>query len=368
MANNSHIRYMSLALNLAARGQGMTSPNPLVGAVIVKRGNIIGKGYHKRAGFPHAEIEAILDAEKKGNNVKGSTLYVTLEPCCHTNKKTPPCVDSIVKKGISEVIVGCLDPNPGVSGKGIKILEERGLNVGVGVLDEKCRILNEAFFKYIKTGIPFVTLKLAATLDGKIATKTGDSKWIGTEKQRKHAHILREKVDAIIIGIETVLLDDPRLTVRLKKKSIHQPIPIVLDNRLRIPLKSRLLNIHRSPLIITTSKSNPHKIDKIRKAGSRVLIIDKDKNGNIDLTKLMKKLGKLGCTSILIEGGSKVAASALSTKLVDKIVFFYAPKIIGEEGISMIGKLRIPKVDKSIIIKNMRIKSLGEELMIEGYL
>jgi len=215
--------------------------------------------------------------------------------------------------------------------------------------------------------MPFVTLKLAASLDGKIGTLTGDSKWIGSEKQRKHAHILREKVDAIIVGIDTIIRDDPRLTIRLKKKSMHQPIPVVLDSRLRIPLKSRLLTIHRSPLIITTSKSSPNKIKKIKGTGSKVMIIDMDKNGNIDLTKLMKKLGKLGYTNILIEGGSKVAASALRTKLLDKIVFFYSPKIIGAEGISMIGKLRIPTVDQSITIKNIRIKSLGEELMIEGY-
>jgi len=368
MPENSDIRYMSLALNLAKRAQGRTSPNPPVGAVLVKKGNLIGQGYHKQAGLPHAEIEAILDAENKRKNVKGSTLYVTLEPCCHNNKRTPPCVDSIASKGISKVIVGCLDPNPKVSGKGIKLLEKAGIKVRVGVLSEKCRILNEAFFKYITTGMPFITLKLAATLDGKIGTLTGDSKWIGSEKQRKRAHILREKVDAIIVGIETVVRDNPRLTVRLKKKSINQPTPIVLDNRLRIPLKSRLFNIHRSPIIITTSKSKSNKIDKIRKTGSRVLIIDTDKNGNIDLAKLMKKLGALGYTSILIEGGSKVAASALRTKVVDKVVFFYSPKIIGDEGISMIGKLGIPTVDKSITIRNLTIKSLGEEIMIEGYM
>ncbi|MDA2917948.1 bifunctional diaminohydroxyphosphoribosylaminopyrimidine deaminase/5-amino-6-(5-phosphoribosylamino)uracil reductase RibD [Desulfobacterota bacterium AH_259_B03_O07] len=367
MSNNFDVRCMSLALNLAKRAQGTTHPNPLVGAVLVKRGNLIGKGYHKQAGLSHAEIEAILDAENNGKDPKGSTLYVTLEPCCHTNKRTPPCVDSIVKQGISEVIVGCLDPNPKVSGKGIKFLEKRGLKVRVGVLNEKCKIINEAFFKYITTGMPFITLKLAASLDGKIGTLTGDSKWIGSEKQRKHAHILREKVDAIIVGIDTIIRDDPRLTIRLKKKSMHQPIPVVLDSRLRIPLKSRLLTIHRSPLIITTSKSSPNKIKKIKGTGSKVMIIDMDKNGNIDLTKLMKKLGKLGYTNILIEGGSKVAASALRTKLLDKIVFFYSPKIIGAEGISMIGKLRIPTVDQSITIKNIRIKSLGEELMIEGY-
>ncbi len=367
MLKDSDTKYMSRAISLATRAEGMTSPNPLVGAVLVKQGRIIGKGYHKRAGLPHAEVEAIFDAENQGNSVNGSTLYVTLEPCCHTDKRTPRCVDSIIKKGISNVVVGTLDPNPKVSGNGIELLRQRGVNVRVGLGEEACKIVNEAFFKYIKCGIPFTTLKLACTLDGKIATMTGDAKWIGSESQRNFAHRLRKKVDAILVGIETVLHDDPELTVRLRKKAKDQPMPIVLDSRLRIPIESRLLKIHNSPLIITTNKADLEKKNNLEHMGSRVLICDSDKNGKIDLPSLFKKLGELEITSVLIEGGSRVAASALSQRVVDKLVLFYAPKIIGAEGVSMVGDLNILKVKEALAIRGLKVKVFGEELMIEGY-
>jgi diaminohydroxyphosphoribosylaminopyrimidine deaminase / 5-amino-6-(5-phosphoribosylamino)uracil reductase len=368
MPKHPDTKYMSLAISLAKRAEGMTSPNPLVGAVLVKEGRIIGKGYHKRAGLPHAEIEAIFDAENKGHVVKGSTLYVTLEPCCHRDKRTPRCVDSIVKKGISNVVVGTPDPNPKVSGNGIELLKQRGVNVRVGVVEEVCKIINETFFKYIRSGIPFVTLKLACTLDGKIATMTGDAKWIGSESQRNFAHRLRKKVDAILVGIETVLHDDPQLTVRLGKKATDQPIPIVLDTRLRIPIQSRLLKIHKSPLIITTNKADLEKKNNLEHMGSRVLIFDGDENGKIDLASLLKKLGELEITSVLIEGGSRVAASALSQRVVDKIVLFYTPKIIGAEGVNMVGDLNILRVKEALAIRGLKVKVFGEELMIEGYI
>ena len=367
MRRDSDTKYMSLAISLAKKAAGMTSPNPLVGAVLVKQGRIIGRGYHRRAGLPHAEIEAILDAENKGKLVNGSTLYVTLEPCCHKDKRTPRCVDSILKKGISNVVVGTLDPNPKVSGNGIELLKQSGVNVKVGVAEEACKLINEAFSKYIRFGIPFVTLKLACTLDGKIATRTGDAKWIGSESQRNFAHQLRKKVDAILVGIETVLHDDPELTVRLGEITSNQPIPIILDSRLRIPIDSRLLKIHKSPLIITTNKADKEKIGDLEHMGSRVLICNCDKNGKIDLPSLLKKLGKLEITSVLLEGGSRVAASALSQRVVDKIVIFYAPKIIGAEGVSMVGDLNIQKVNEALAIRGLKVKVFGEEVMIEGY-
>lgn len=368
MARDSDTKYMALAISLAKRAEGMTSPNPLVGAVLVKKGKIIGKGYHKMAGLPHAEILAIDDAENSGFDVSDATLYVTLEPCCHTQKRTPPCVDFIIKRGISSVVIGCHDANPKVSGKSVTLLRKAGIRIGSGVLEEKCKEINEAYFKYITTGIPFIILKLAASLDGKIATFTGDSKWIGSEAQRKVAHKLRNKVDAIMVGIETVLRDDPELTVRLGNKQKHQPIPIILDSKLRIPLDSRLLRIHRSPLIVTASRSNHKKISEVERIGARILIVDKDENGQIDLEKLVKKLRELDITSVLIEGGARVAASAIRKGIVDKIVFFYAPKIIGEEGISMLGKLKITKVADAIQIKRIKAKSLGDEIVLEGYL
>ncbi|MER3446402.1 MAG: bifunctional diaminohydroxyphosphoribosylaminopyrimidine deaminase/5-amino-6-(5-phosphoribosylamino)uracil reductase RibD [Candidatus Dadabacteria bacterium] len=359
---------MSLALRLARKAEGMTSPNPLVGAVVVKRGKIIGKGYHRKAGLPHAEIEAFLDAERKGHSLKGSTLYVTLEPCCHTGKRTPPCVDVIIEKGISKLVVGTRDLNPNVSGRGIRILREKGIEVKVGVLEDRCRKINEAFFKYITTEMPFIILKLAATLDGKIATFSGDSKWIGSETQRRYAHKLRNQVDAIVVGIETVIRDNPQLTARLGKKSVHQPTPVVLDSNLRIPIDARLFSVHKSPIIATTRSANPRRTEDLEKVGARILFVDQEKNGRVDVLNLIKKLGDMEITSILIEGGSETAASFLKSSIVDKVVFFYAPKIIGSEGISMVGKLSISDVKNAIPIKKIRVKTIGEEFIFEGYI
>lgn len=368
MLKNLDSKYMSLALRLAKRAEGITSPNPLVGAAVVKSGKILGKGYHRKAGFPHAEIEAFLDAERKGHNLKGSTLYVTLEPCSHTGKKTPPCVDDIIERGISKVVVGTLDLNPKVSGNGVRILKEKGIEVKVGVLEDRCKEINEAFFKYITTGLPFITLKLAATLDGKIATFTGNSKWIGSEAQRKYSHSLRNKVDAILVGIETVIQDDPQLTVRLGKKSAREPTPIVLDSKLRIPINTKLLSHHKSPIIATTPSGNIRRVEDFERMGSRVLFVDPEENGRVNVLELVKKLGRMEITSVLVEGGSDTAGSFLKNGVVDKVVFFYAPKIIGSEGISMVGKLNISEVKNALTIKKIRVKTMGEEFVVEGYI
>ena len=365
---NQHEKYMSLALRLAKKGEGTTSPNPLVGAVLVKSGKIIGKGYHKKAGLAHAEVEAFNDAAKKKNSISGATLYVTLEPCCHTNKRTPPCTEAIIDKGISKVFVSMLDPNPEVAGNGVKFLRRNGLEVEVGLLSDIAKKQNEAFTTYITTRKPFVILKLASTLDGKIAAYTGDSKWIGSPTQRKYAHELRSKVDGIMVGIETVLKDNPSLNVRLANKTNMDPLPIVLDNKLRIPLDSNLLKIHEKIIIATSDKSKPRKVMELQNLGATILYIKKDKNGQLNLKELMRKLGKSEIMSVLIEGGSKVASSALKSKIVDKITFFYAPKIVGSEGISMIGELGIASIKKSIELKDIRIKKIKDEIMVEGYL
>jgi len=367
MPKNPDSKFMSIALKLARRAEGKTSPNPLVGAVVVRRGKILGIGYHKKAGLPHAEIEAFLDAGRKGHNLKGSTLYVTLEPCSHAGKRTPPCVNAIIEEGISKVVLGTIDLNPRVNGKGLKILREKGIEVKAGVLEEKCREINEPFFKYLATGMPFIVLKLAATLDGKIATSTGDSKWIGSELQRKYAHKLRNKVDAILVGIGTVLRDNPELTIRLGKKYNRQPTPIVLDSRLKIPFESKLLAPGRNPIIATTSMADPKKVEDLQKIGARVLVVDAEEKGRIHLLKLVRKLGEMEITSVLIEGGSEVAASALSKGIVDKIVFFYAPKIIGCEGVSMVGKLGVSEVKGALSIRTVKVKKIGEEFVVEGY-
>ena len=359
---------MSLALRLAKKGEGSTSPNPLVGAVLVKRGRIIGKGYHSKAGLPHAEIEAFNDAAKKNNSCKGAHLYVTLEPCCHTNKRTPPCSKAIVEAGISKVYVSMLDPNPQVSGKGVRALRRAGIEVDVGILKDKSEELNEAFAKYITTKKPFVVLKLAATLDGKIAAYTGDSKWIGSPTQRKYAHELRKKSDGIMVGIETVLQDNPSLNVRLGGKTSMDPIPIVLDSKLRIPLDCNILRVHEKIIIASSDRSKARKAKQLENLGAKILYIKKDTNGQLNLNELMRKLGRDEIMSVLIEGGSKVSASAIKSKIVDKVVFFYAPKIVGSEGISMIGELGVPAINKSIQIKNIKMKRLKDEIMIEGYL
>lgn len=367
MPKNPDSKFMSIALRLARRTEGKTSPNPLVGAVVVRRGKILGMGYHKKAGLPHAEIEAFLDAERNAHNLKGSTLYVTLEPCSHTGKRTPPCVNAIIERGISKVVLGTIDLNPRVNGKGLKILRAKGIKVKAGVLEEKCREINEPFFKYVATGKPFIILKLAATLDGKIATFTGDSKWIGSELQRKYAHRLRNKVDAILVGIGTVLRDNPELTVRLGKKSNRQPTPIVLDSRLKIPVESNLIAHQRNPIIATTQLADPIKLKDLEKTGAKVLVIEQDENGQVDILKLVKKLGEMGITSVLVEGGGDVGASFLKKGIVDKVVFFYAPKIIGSEGVSMVGKLGVSEVKDALSIRTVKLKKIGEEFVVEGY-
>ncbi len=364
---DTNAKYMSLALKLAKKAEGMTSPNPLVGAVIVKKHKIIGRGYHKKAGLPHAEIEAFSDAAKKKNTTKGATLYVTLEPCCHEKKRTPPCVKAIIEKKISRVYVAMLDPNPKVSGNGVKMLRKNGIMVEVGLLEEKAKELNEAFTKYITIKRPFVTLKLAATLDGKIAAHTGDSKWIGSVNQRKYAHRLRNQVDGILVGIETVLKDNPSLNVRLARKT-SDTVPIILDRNLRTPLDSNLLKIHEHVIIATSNTKKTKIIKQLEDVGATVLHIKEDKNSLLNLKELVRKLGKLEIMNVLIEGGSKVAASALKSGIVDKVVFFYSPRIVGSEGISMIGKLGIPTIKKSLSIKNMKVTKIKDEVMVEGYL
>lgn len=359
--------YMSLAIKLALRARGMTSPNPLVGALLVKNGKVIAKGYHKRAGLPHAEIEAFQDARRKKQKIKGATLYVTLEPCCHTGKRTPPCVNSIIEEKVSRVVISALDPNPEVSGSGASILRKSGIEVRTGVLGEKSKEINEAYIKYITTGLPFVVLKLAATLDGKIAAASGDSKWIGSDTQRKYAHILRSRADAVMVGIDTVLTDNPRLDVRLEKGVVKNPVPIVLDSSLRTPPASNLMKIHKEPIIAATRPLDTARRERLIGLGARVVSVKKDRDGRIDLRELARKLGELEFTSILIEGGSNVAAGALKSGIVDKITFFYAPKIVGSGGLSMIGDLDIFKIRDSLEISGVRVKKIGSEFMVEGY-
>ncbi len=356
--------FMQKALQLAARGKGETSPNPLVGAVIVKGGKIIAQGYHKKAGTPHAEIVAL---NKAGPMAKGATLYVTLEPCCHTDKKTPPCTNSIIESGIKKVVAAMTDPNPKVSGNGLKALRKAGVEVKSGVLKSEAARLNEAFTKYISTKEPFVILKIAQSLDGKIATSRGESKWITGEIARKRVHQLRHETDALLVGIGTVQKDNPSLDCRVKGGS--NPYRIVVDSSLRISPGSKIFKHNDNKTIIaTTDRASTRKINRLTKLGARILII-KSRRGRVDLKSLMKELGKLEITSIMIEGGSSVSAAALSSNIVDKIMFFIAPKIIGgADSISSVGGPSLPLLKNAFQLKNLKASEYGKDILLEGYL
>ncbi|MFQ5964737.1 MAG: bifunctional diaminohydroxyphosphoribosylaminopyrimidine deaminase/5-amino-6-(5-phosphoribosylamino)uracil reductase RibD [Candidatus Scalinduaceae bacterium] len=353
--------FMREAICLARKGIGKTSPNPVVGAVIVKNGVIIGRGYHKKYGGYHAEINAIRDANDK---VKGSSLYITLEPCCH-HGKTPPCVDTLIKKNLKRVVVGTTDPNPKVDGRGIKILKSKGVKVDVGVLESECRQLNEHYFKFIKTEIPYVTVKYAQTLDGKIATKTGNSQWISSETSRKFTHYLRSINDCIMVGVGTVIADDPQLTVRYVKGK--HPLRVVVDSKLRIPIKSSVLKDDNSHLttIVTTSKAPSRKVTAVKNLGAEVLVVKKDKNGGVSLRDLLRELGKRGIASVMVEGGSDIITSLLKTNLVDKMVISTAPKIMGK-GLEAIGDLDIRKIKDTIKLLPFKVMKKGDDYVFIG--
>jgi len=354
----SHKKYMELALKLAEKGRGCVSPNPLVGCIIVKRGKIVGKGYHKKYGEEHAEINAIKSAGKKANN---ATMYVNLEPCSHWGK-TPPCTESVVQAGIREVIVAMEDPNPIVDG--FKELKFRGLKTKIGILKNQAQKLNEVYIKYMKKKMPFVILKLATSLDGKIATQTGDSKYITSKEARSYVHQIRNDVDAVMVGINTVIRDDPLLDSRLVKGK--NPIKIIVDSSLKIPEKAKVLKDPGKVIIATTSKASKSKIDKLHQKGATILTL-KPKKGLVDLKELMKELAKSDIASVMIEGGAELSGSAIKEGVVDKIMMFTAPKIIGN-GFSPIKNLNIKKVNKALNLKNVSAKSIGKDFLVEGYL
>lgn len=357
---------MKMALELAEQGRGWTSPNPLVGAVVVKDGKVAGEGFHQRAGGPHAEIFALEQAGEKAN---GATLYVTLEPCNHTGR-TPACTEAILKSGISRVVAGMKDPNPQVTGGGLALLQSNGLDVSVGVCERECRRQNEIFVKYATTSLPFVILKCAATLDGRIATRTGDSKWITNSRSRQFVHELRHAVDAVMVGIGTVLKDNPRLTTRLKGRKGLDPTRIILDTRLSIPLETRLLHLSSDSdtLLVTGSSAPAKKKEVLERAGARVLAVD-DHEDQIDLRALVRELGNLEITSVLIEGGSRVNGSALRTGIVDKVFMFYAPKICGgDDGVPICSGPGVDLIEQSIGLKEISIHRFEDDVMIEGYI
>lgn len=352
--------YMRLALELAKKGCGWTNPNPMVGAVIVKDNQIISKGYHEKYGEYHAERNAILNCME---SMKGSTMYVTLEPCCHYGK-TPPCTEAIIKSGIKRVVVGCVDPNPSVSGKGIKILREHNIEVVTGVLEKECLELNYVFFHYMKTKLPYVVMKYAMTLDGKIATYAGESKWITGEKARNHVHKSRNHYAGIMVGINTVLNDDPLLTCRLTNGK--NPIRIICDSKLQIPLESKIVqSANTVETYIATASIDCSQIQTLESYGCKVLIIPL-KNGHIDLRELMKRIGEEGIDSILLEGGGTLNYAALTEGIVDRVQAYVAPKIFGGiKAISPVGGQGVEFPKDCINLELISQEQFEQDLLLE---
>ena len=356
---------MKQVIELATMSKGRTAPNPMVGAILVKNGRLIGKGFHKRYGEKHAEIDAIENATESVGN---STLYCNLEPCCHSipGKRTPPCTDRIIKEKIKKVIISTIDPNPYVNGKGVEILEQAGITVEVGILEKECTYLNEIYFKSIQTGKPFVHLKIAQSIDGRIATHLQDSQWITDEKARKLVHEMRRNYSAVLIGLKTVKKDNPKLTVRLAEG--NQPYRVILDEKLEIPPKSNLLEdeFKDKTIIFTTPNHSPETKKYFLNKGIKVNTVNGNGTGLVDLEFVLDWLKLNGITSVLVEGGGEVYTQFLRKKLFDKISIFIAPIIIGN-GIEAIGDLQIQKISDAMHLENVSHTKINSQILFEGY-
>ncbi|MFN2339981.1 MAG: bifunctional diaminohydroxyphosphoribosylaminopyrimidine deaminase/5-amino-6-(5-phosphoribosylamino)uracil reductase RibD [Halanaerobium sp.] len=364
-------KYMARAIKLAILGEGSASPNPMVGAVVVNAGEIVGEGYHRQYGGPHAEVIAL---DQAGEKAKGAVLFVTLEPCSHYGK-TPPCAKKIIESGIKRVEVAMVDPNPKVAGRGLEMLREAGVKVELGLFEEEAKKINEVFLKYIKSDYPFIFLKKAQTLDGYIASKSGDSKWITNSKARIEGHKLRHKVDAIMVGIGTVLADNPSLTARLEDKDAIDPLRIILDPLLEIPLTAKIINQDSTAdtLIITSSSFPPARAAEAQKKKEKLLKNDKVKimsfetntENYFDLRELLKSLHDQEISSILVEGGAKLSHTFLNQNLVDKFYYFIAPKIYGgSDGVASFCGSGPELMSDSIELKVIEQKNLGDNLLL----
>ena len=351
-------KYMSMALELAEKGLGTTSPNPMVGAVIVKNGEIIGKGFHKKAGSAHAEVEAVQDAHSKDYDIEGADMYVTLEPCSHKGR-TPACSDLLIKEKIGRVFIGMRDPNPLVNGGGIEKLEGALIKCEVGILEERCRQLNKVFLKYVTEKMPYVIFKSGITLDGKIATGTGKSKWITSEESRKDAHLLRSRCSAIMVGIGTVLADDPRLTARFE--GAYDPVKIIVDSKLRLPLEAKVVG--EDCIVGCCENVSREKIEELTNKGVKIIKAGKNK---VELRKFMAELAKLEIDSVLLEGGATLAASMFKEQLVDEIRLYMAPMIFGSGKSFLEGELDIDDVSDAIRIEGMKVEKINEDVVLSG--
>jgi len=351
---------------LAAKGLGRTSPNPAVGAVVVRRGKIIASGYHKKAGLNHAEVEALSIIGGKGR--PDDTLYVTLEPCNH-HGKTPPCTEAILRSGIRNVVIGMSDPNPSVAGGGAGFLKKNGVKVKSGVLEAECRSLNEGWLKFISTGRPFVIAKSALTLDGWTATSKGHSKWITNERSRNFVHRLRDKVDGIMVGVGTIIADDPSLTSRLKNEKGRDPVRIIVDTHLRMPHNAKVFSLDScsGTIIVAGDKTPKSKFRAFERDNVHVMTCP-TRRGRIDLTRLMDVLGKMSIVTLMVEGGSGIMGSMIREGLIDKFYIFTAPRILGgDDGVPMARGNGPERMDESVILKDMQIKRFDDDILVIGY-
>jgi len=365
MLKKKDIKFMKRAIELSKKGYGAVNPNPLVGAVIVKNGEIIGEGYHECYGGHHAEINAINNANE---SVKGATIYVTMEPCNHYGK-TPPCTEMLIKEKFSRIVIGMEDPNTIVNGKGIEKLRQAGILVETGIMEDEIKSINEVFIKYITTKQPFCTMKTAMTLDGKISTCTGNSKWISNEKSREWMHELRHRYSGIMVGVNTIIKDDPELTDRSNYEIKKHPVRIVVDSNGRTPLKAKILNTSYAKTIIAVTENADNKfIKSVNKKGAKVIICP-EKNKKVDLSYLIHELSKQSIGSILLEGGSTLNFSALKEGIVDKVFSFIAPILIGgDTSKTPVGGSGFDSIENAISLNIKNIKRFDQDILIEAYI
>ncbi len=358
-------RYMRQALRLAGLGRGKTRPNPMVGAVVVRDGRVVGTGSHPGPGLPHAELLALTEA---GAAASGATLYTTLEPCCHLNKRTPPCTGAILRSGVRRVVTAMMDPNPQVSGKGVAVLRKAGIEVEEGLCLAEALHLNAPYVKFITTGCPYVILKAAATLDGRIATRSGQSQWITSEAARRDARKLRAEVDAVLVGVGTVLADNPRLTARIS--GARNPLRVVIDPMLKTPMDSHLLmeTDDAETLVVVTSRAPKRKTALLQGRGVAVEVLP-SQNGIIPFDLILSRLGQRGIMSLLIEGGSGVNGLALRSGIVDRVIFYLAPKLLGGgDAIGLFSGKAISDLAAAVVLRDLRVKKIGGDLRVEGVL
>lgn len=359
-------KYMQIAISLAANGKGGVNPNPLVGAIIVKNGKIIARGWHEKYGEGHAEVNAFKDAKEKNVNIEGATMYVTLEPCSHYGK-TPPCALAIINNKISRVVIGQIDPNPIVAGRGIKMLKDAKISVECGLYEDELKYQNRVFLNYVQHKSPWVIMKTAMTLDGKIACSTGDSRWVSGEESRAYTHELRNELQAIMVGVDTVIADNPELTCRIENRKVRNPIRVVVDSTCRIPLDAKLLDTSIARTIIaTTNRADENKIEKLKALGVEI-IITKQKNKRVSLSDLVQRLGYLEIDGLLLEGGASLNYSALEEGIVNEVISFISPKMVGgENSKTPVGGEGIAKMNEAIELQDVKISQLGKDIMING--